>query len=130
MRLPDWEERFEHELAVCRALPFDADTHNCALMACKVIEAITGRDFIPEYPRDNYRDQMRLLRKEGGLAAAVEKRLQPINLGHARRGDVALSHEGSTLALVVLDPPYAWGPGPDGGQRLDWTHIRKTYSVD
>lgn len=116
-------------LEAVRHKPFDKGHHNCVLMSANIAEAITGRDFIPEYPRGDYRAQRAMLRAEGGIEAAVGKRLAKTTLGRSRRGDVALTL-GKRPALVVIDPPYAWGVGPDGLQRLDWTQLGQAYCVE
>jgi len=131
-RLPDWRQRFTDEIEAARHRPFEAGddgAHNCIMWPARVGEAITGHNFVADYPSE-YDEQLSQLQAEGGLRAAMASRLgASIHPARARRGDVGLVRNGDGLALGVIDPPYAWCAGPTGLERLDMSAILKAYRV-
>lgn len=130
-RLPDWPQRFRAELARQAQTPFDWETDNCALRAADMAQAITGRDWAPEFRGKSKADQVKLLRKAGGLAALLaDKCGEAIPPAQARRADVAIVQTQTGRAAGIIDPPHIWAAGPAGNVRLNLEDAIAAFKVD
>jgi hypothetical protein len=97
-RLPDWPERLMALLDAEAARPFAWGESDCVVgLAARGVEAVTGTDPCADL-RGRYktaRGAAGLLRRLGGLEAAVAARLGPplASPALAHRGDVAMLEE-------------------------------------
>ncbi|MGP1665298.1 MAG: DUF6950 family protein [Rhodanobacter sp.] len=91
MRKPDWANRLRETVAANRRVPFAYGQNDCALFAARCVDAITGSDWERSLPHKDIKTAAAFRREEGGLEAAVPKRLgNPIPGCGARRGDLCL----------------------------------------
>ena len=106
--MPDWTawHRFVAERS---AMPFAGyDQHDCcARFAAGAVEALTGADPLARFGSQwtTARGVRRVVRRHGGLDAAVDEVLTPVAPALARRGDVgfAPSPDGGVGALMVVE---------------------------
>jgi hypothetical protein len=127
-RLPDWEPRLQAYLRSVRGMAHAYGSHDCALHASSVVDALTGADPAAAV-RGHYttaRGSMRVLRRHfgGSLEAALDARFERIAPGFAQRGDLVL-HEGSIGVCIGADALFvgedAGAPGLVRVPRRDWT---------
>lgn len=97
---------------------------DCVSFAAAAIEAQTGRDLLAGIPRWNTRrEALALAEAEGGLKAALDKRLTRLPPALAQRGDIAgVLARGSDkrfgIRLAVIEGATLVGPGRHGLERL------------
>lgn len=91
-RLPDWPARLAACLAAARQQPFVWGQHDCVCFAARCVQAMTGCNPLQDLPAwASPLEARAVLRAEGGLQAAVTKRLRlPVPAVLAMRGDVVL----------------------------------------
>jgi hypothetical protein len=129
MRHPQWEARLNTLVANALAARFEWGKFDCCTFAADVVQAITGCDRMADL-RGTYaclRSALRVLEAEGGLRAAVTRRLgEPLpehEILFAQRGDVVLHNVEGYPALAVVVGANALAPMSTGVQRLaarDW----------
>lgn len=91
MRLPDWRERLQAELAAADGQRFAYGTTDCCQLAARCVTAITGVDHLPKFGGYDRRRAKEILRAHGGLAGIVSHALGPPGPpNHAREGDVVM----------------------------------------
>lgn len=119
-RLPDWPERLAAYIAQQRPHRFAWGTHDCVGFAAGAVLAITGRQVLPVQWVDKT-EAARLLRRLGGLLAAVSQVLPPLPApALAQRGDVVLAQHpvadgrARRQFLAVADGPRCWVPTVTG----------------
>lgn len=117
-RLPNWPQLLATHLQAVQATPFKWAVHDCCTFAGDAVKAITGSDPMADL-RGTYTGALgaaRVLQAEGGLGAAVSKRLGFGKLPTlAQRGDVVLfemPERGPALGICV--GPQFVAPGEDG----------------
>lgn len=94
VRLEGWEGRLASALAAAEACPYVLGSHDCLRVACAAVEALTGRDFWPQF--SGYRSKRQALtviarfgRTLGDAVGNVlDLRASPPLM--ARRGDIVL----------------------------------------
>jgi hypothetical protein len=89
MRRPDWLARLRQTVQAHERAPFTWANH-CGLFTARCVDAVTGSSWAPELEQiHTRRDAAAFLKREGGIAAAVTRRLGPPTPGRAaRRGDI------------------------------------------
>jgi hypothetical protein len=92
-RFPEWPELLAEFVDRHRHQPFEWASNDCVLFASGWVQEATGEDPLGEL-RGAWTDMasaVRLLRDLGGLQAAITSKLgEPIPVGLAQRGDLAL----------------------------------------
>ncbi len=137
-KLSDFAERLHAVLAERRHRPFEWGANDCALLACDLVVAATGRDYAAPF-RDRYRTASgaaRTLRRfaGAGLEAAVEKitqdnRLKEVPPLMAQRGDFILLDQTAGPALGVCLGETLVAAGPDGAVTLPLKRARRAWRV-
>lgn len=91
VRLPDWLARLNVWVLANRSRPFAWGEWDCVTAAADEVREITGRDVLGGLAWGSARDAMRVLEAEGGMVAAVMRRLgDPIPVPFTQRGDLVL----------------------------------------
>lgn len=111
-RRADWLHQLWLVLLAYRRAPFAYGQHDCTMLLARCVDAMTGSAFESELAMAYHdaRSAVRFLRAEGGLEAAITRRLGvPVNSCFARRGDGLLFTKHvvgvcvGTHALVIDD---------------------------
>lgn len=104
-RVTDWPAQLDAAVEAARRRPFEWGTHDCALWAASVVQALTGVDHAAGL-RGRYRSAagaLRLLAKRGGLAVLATRALgAPIDVRHAQRGDLVLACQPLDAGMPAL----------------------------
>lgn len=101
MRRADWVSRLFAVFKQYQNAEFSFGKHDCAMLSARCIDAMTGSDWSESLTYGDRRGAVRFLRAEGGLEAAVTKRLgEPVNGYNARRGDICLIDK-TTLGVCI-----------------------------
>jgi hypothetical protein len=103
--------------------------HDCARAMSAGVAALTGRA-----PLDRFTSRWttplgaaRVIRRYGGLAAAVDTVLTRVELSLAQRGDAGLTADG---ALVLIEGDTLVGPAEIGWRRLPREALAIAWSAD
>lgn len=132
-RFEDWPRRLAAAIEAARGRPFCWGTHDCALFAADVGEALTGKDFAAEF-RGRYTTRaaaVALLGALGGLEAVVTAALgapRPLPT-LAQRGDVVTVDTEDGPALGICNGAQAVCAGPEGLQLAPMSMWRKAWEV-
>lgn len=106
--------------------------HDCVLFAAGAVQAQTGEDPLRAYRGrwTSERGAARVLKRLGGMEAAVNTVLSPIAPAMAQRGDVAgwLDAKGR-LQLAIVEGETLVGPGPSGQLRLPRKTMTRAWSA-
>jgi hypothetical protein len=108
LRRPDWVARLRQTVADHKHVPFSYGRHDCSIFAAKCADAITGSNWLGTLDYTDLKTAAAFRRREGGLDAAVTKRLgEPLAGCGARRGDICLIDRktlgvslGTTIAVL------------------------------
>lgn len=105
---------------------------DCVSFAAACIHAQTGCDPLADLPIWRTRAEARAIAKaEGGLEAAVDRRLTRIAPAMAQRGDIAgLPDELFGVRLMVVEGATLVGPGSSGLERLPRAGMVFAWSID
>ncbi|MDR7232300.1 hypothetical protein J2X45_003406 [Caulobacter sp. BE264] len=107
------------------------EANDCVSFAAAAALVQTGRDVLPaDVTWRSARGAGRVLRRLGGLEAAVDAQLPTIAPAKARRGDVALVETRTGPALMIFEGAALVGPGPTGLMRRPRADARKAWSLD
>ena len=94
-RLDDWEPRLNAWVAEAADTPFAWGTHDCALFACRAVEAMTGTHPFPQFigKYDDREGAARALRLigEGTLDRTFGSRFAECEPAFAQRGDIVMA---------------------------------------
>lgn len=112
MRSPQWERRLADYLDGLVSVPFDPVSHNCAVFALGVVEAVTEQTADEvlavvgvKMPQSEI-DVGRILVECSGVTGIASRLLGDIrqDIGFARRGDIVLFDgiDGDTLGVVEV----------------------------
>ncbi len=107
MRRPDWVARLRQVVEVWQTASFQYGSADCGRFAAACVDAVTGSDLLAELAAQysDERTAVRFLAREGGIEAAVSRRLGPPSPPNAlpRRGDVCLvpGHDGLSLGVSI-----------------------------
>jgi hypothetical protein len=107
--------------------PFEWGKHDCVLFANNWIFLKTGKNILADYPKwASAKEALRFLQQEGGIKAAVDKRLKQIHPNLAKDGDIALYEE----SICIFSGSKIVGPSESGLIYLDrtkalcaWSHL-------
>lgn len=119
-RLEDWDTRLFTEVERAGSTPFKYGDHDCALLASRLIHAMTGRDIAAEV-RGTYSTPLgalRCLKRTYGvddLAELADQYFPSIPVALAGRGDLVLltTADIPTGALGIVVGDKAIFPGPE-----------------
>lgn len=104
-------------------------THDCARFADAGVEAVCGVAPLARFAGQwtTRRGARRVLRRHGGMAAAVSEVMTPIDLTQAARGDVGMLADEQ---LVLFEGETVVGVRPDRGvMRLPRAHAVRAWTV-
>ena len=113
MRVPGWESRLSAAIDALRARPYEYGVHDCFVLTCAVVHALTGVDRWPEFA-GKYTDRRSALATIAGYGATFEGAAlrffgcDAMHINQARRGDIAevqingLSHLGVVMGAWVF----------------------------
>lgn len=114
-------------------LPFawGREENDCVGFVLAGILAMTGHDPLPGVTWTTERGAARVIRRLGGLEAALDARLMPIAPALAARGDVAgVDDERFGVSLLLVEGATLVGPGARGCKRLPRAAMTKAWSID
>lgn len=105
-RKQSWPEILAEEIKAAEMRPFSWGTHDCCAFAARVVEAITGQDFMgaPFAPYETEAEAQEILAEFGGVEGIAGLCLdQPIPVNFASRGDVMLmpTERGDALGICI-----------------------------
>jgi hypothetical protein len=111
--------------------PFAWRDHHCVRFAARAVAAQTGRDPMAGIVCRSKREAVVLLEQEGGLEAAVDRRLRRIAPALAARGDIAgVVDEEFGVRLMVVEGATLVGPGATGQRRVPRGAMIMAWSVE
>jgi hypothetical protein len=116
-----------------QATPFawGRTANDCVGFALEAVRRQTGRRLLPGVHWTTKRGADRVIRRLGGLEAAVDARLPSIAPAMAQRGDVAaVADDRFGVALVIVEGATLVGPGTRGTRRLPRAAMIKAWSID
>lgn len=133
-RRPDWPDALGAYIASRRAKPFSHRAqHDCARFAAGAVKAQTGANLMAGLRYTSAAGAHAALRAEGGLLAALQRRLPQIAPALARRGDVGLCNtqgpNGHMPAVCVVLGEKLAAPGLDGLVFLPRAGLRAAFRV-
>jgi hypothetical protein len=108
-RLEGWEQRLNALIEGARNKPYVLGEHDCFRLACRVIDALTGRDLWPQFcGYTTKRQALNLLAAHGSTFEAAFDRglgLPRVGIKQARRGDICglMDDAGEKHLTVLLD---------------------------
>lgn len=128
-RLSDWESRLSEYIASKRDEPFAYATNDCFCFSLGAAEAMTGTDCMPEF-RGQYSNEFGSLRAlkeigQGNLESTLDYRFPIIEIGYARRGDLAF-FDGS---VGVVTGSFAWFVSEQGLERVSREFWDKCWRI-
>lgn len=104
--------------------------NDCISFAAGAAQAQTGGDFLDGLPNwTTHRGALRVLKRFGGLEAAVSSRLQTIAPAQALRGDLGLVMAQTGPALMVIEGATLVGPGLQGAVRRPRADMLRAWSL-
>ena len=107
----------------------DPMTHDCARFSDAGVHAVFGVNPLADFTSQwtTRRGARRVLRRHGGMAAAVSEVMTPIDLPQAGRGDVGMLADEQ---LVLFEGENVVGVRPDRGlMRLPRAHAVRAWTV-
>ena len=133
-RVDHWEAALDREVARARRESFDWPSHNCALWAARVVEAITGEDVLAtayrNLPRTERAIYAVLTGEDGTLRDAVTAALgEEKPAMEARRGDVVMLSLDNRLIVGVCLGAKVAAVGPTGLRTRPITEAVAAWSV-
>jgi hypothetical protein len=108
-------------LAAGADVPFAWGSNDCVTFAAGAVAAQTGLNPLAKLSRrwSTQRGALLLLRRYGGLEAAVSTVLTPVAPALAHRGDIAgVRAEAGEMVLMVIEGALLVGPDANGVRRL------------
>ena len=100
IRPPDWQERMIKALKLKQSLPFSWGSHDCALFACDIVQAICSVDFAllfrGKYETEKEAHKVLKAFAGGGLEQVIEKLAKEhdckeVPILKAQQGDIMLA---------------------------------------
>ena len=129
MRIVTWETALSDYIAIKRHEPFEYGVNDCCLFAAGAVEAITGKDPMPEFrgKYDSLKGSVKALEEIGAgtLEATLDGKFPEVSIGYTQRGDLAF-FDGSVG--VVVDG-FAYFVSDDGLERITRDMWDKCWSV-
>lgn len=128
MRRQDWVARLREVVRTYRRAPFSYGLADCGHFAAACVDAVTGSNWRAEIAHGSRREAAAFLKREGGIAPAVTRRLgAPVENHNARRGDVCLV---GARALGVCVGSEVLAFSSDGLHAVPLSRVRKHWRVD
>lgn len=110
--------------------PFSWRTLHCAAYAAQAVKAQSGRNPMAGIVCRSKRAAHTVLAAEGGMEAAVDRRLFRIPPALASRGDIAgVPDPDFGVRLLVVEGATLVGPGATGAQRLPRSMMTMAWSA-
>lgn len=110
---------------------FGKQRNDCVAYGAGAIRAQTGRAPLGRLRWTTVRGAARVLKRLGGMEAAVSARLRPIAPAEAMRGDIAgIDDAQFGLRLMVVEGDTLVGPGAHGNKRQPRAAMIKAWSAD
>lgn len=104
--------------------------NDCISFFGGAVLAMTGVDRLAPLPDwKSAASANRVLKRLGGLEAALDSVLTPVPVAHAARGDGALVRMGEGLAVMVVEGDSLVGPGLNGLVRLKRPAMLRAWSA-
>lgn len=104
---------------------------DCVRFAAAAVKAATGRDMLGSLRWSSMRNAAAILADEGGLQAAVDRRLTPIAPALAARGDVAgVPDQRFGIRLMIVEGRTLVGVGAAGLERCPRAAMTLAWSAD
>lgn len=134
MRRSDWTVRLIETVEAAASRPFEYGEADCGLFAARCIDAICENSARASELAALYQDErsaLRFVAEEGGVEAAVTKRLgQPIPASFASRGDVCLMPGVGFEALGICVGSRVAAMSQDGMRYAPLADVIKAWRVD
>lgn len=107
------------------------DANDCVSFFGAAIEAQTGANPLADLGHSwtSARGAARVLRRYGGLSAAIDSKLTQIAPALAARGDGGLVETATGHAVMVVEGEYLVGPGPSGLARRPRRDMIRAWSA-
>jgi hypothetical protein len=98
MRVASWQEALYANVETWRNKRFDWATWSCCHLAAAHVLAMTGVDYLSQFPAFTTRDEAyALLGEYGGIEGLITSVLGgPVHVSRAKRGDVVVGNFGQT----------------------------------
>lgn len=116
-----------------QAVPFawGPEGQDCIRLAANAVEALTGRNWLPDAAWSTELGARRLLKRMGGIEAVVSARLNTIAPALALRGDVgAIEDPDLGLMLAVIEGETLALPGERGLCRTYRRDLVRAWSAE
>lgn len=111
--------------------PFAWGRNDCVRLAAAAVRAQTGRRVLGGLTWRSRQAADALLEQEGGVEAAVSKRLTPIAPALAARGDIAgVPDDAFGIRLMIVEGTLLVGPGARGLVRMPRSAMTHAWSAD
>lgn len=110
----------------------DDGSNDCISFAAGAVEAVTGGKVQPLKGKrwNSLKAGLALLKKEGGVEAALDKRFVRVAPAHAHRGDLAgVVDPVLGMHPAVVEGATLVGPGPSGNVRLPRSEMVAAWDV-
>jgi hypothetical protein len=121
VRIKDWELRLQEVVARVRSRPFSWAEMHCGGFAAACVDAMTGSRFADQIGGfDGAYSAARWVRLEGGLVAAVTRRLGEPIYALAELGDVVQLDSGQPEWVEALGVATRYGVMAPGHLRLEY----------
>lgn len=104
---------------------------DCVSFAAACVKAQTGVDILSDVPRwKSLREAVAVAEQVGGLAPALDEKLQRVPPALAQRGDIAgLTDDAFGVRLMIVEGETLVGPGARGLERLPRQAMTIAWSV-
>ena len=109
MRKENWPEILAGEIKAAKSRPFSWGQHDCCAFAARVVQALTGEDFLQDFPAYHDAVGAGAILGEGTVEDIANVCLgEPIPPLSAQRGDVCLIDTPDGPALGICDGAWIW----------------------
>lgn len=93
--------------------------NDCISFGAYAVKALTGHHWLRKLTWKDERSALRVLKREGGVEAAIDKRWERIPPSMAQRGDIAgVPDERFGIHPMIVEGETLVGPGGKGNKRL------------
>lgn len=133
-RLPNWRSRLYNLISESESTPFKYGTHDCAIFAGKIVEAITGEDHytVFEGKYKTGKGGFRKLKAATGFANHIDlitSTYEKIPVAFAREGDLGFVDTDEGDSVVTMLGSFAAGLGGDGIVRFPIEQVKTAFKV-
>lgn len=105
-RFEDWSKRLSAFLTEHREKPFSYGENDCLQFAGKAVKALTGDDFLTQYPKYSTKEEAdEIIASIGGIKNIIKYNLgnPSVKIMKAKRGDICLVRCPELTAGVIDD---------------------------